>query len=65
MTATEQRTFSAKEVADALRVSVSTVYGLVKRGELVAIRIGDRVLFSSSSLSAKWPEIFGYHNTAA
>lgn len=36
----EQRLLTVAEVADMLRVSNMTVYRLIKRGELTAIRVG-------------------------
>lgn len=61
----KQRTFAAQEVANILRVSVSTIYGLVKRKELDSLKIGDRVLFSLATLAKKWPEVFGDDRKAA
>ena len=39
--ATEPEFYTVKEVADRLRVSAKTIYRLVERGELRAIRLGD------------------------
>jgi excisionase family DNA binding protein len=34
------RLFTAAEVADQLRVSTMTIYRLIRRGELAAVRVG-------------------------
>lgn len=65
MVGVQQRTYSVKEVANVLRVSESMIYGMARRGEIVAIRIGDLVLFSEKSLAERWPEVFGDSNRAA
>jgi excisionase family DNA binding protein len=45
------RTFTVPEVArDYLRCSVPNVHGLIKRGELVAIRYGRRTIVDSRDL---------------
>ncbi|MCX5672238.1 MAG: helix-turn-helix domain-containing protein [Planctomycetota bacterium] len=40
------------EVARALRVSERTVWGLARRGDLRAVRIGRRLLFDPADLRA-------------
>ena len=46
----ERQTLTADEVAEILGVAVPTVYAAVKRGELPAVRIGDRVLIPKNAL---------------
>lgn len=46
------RLLSPKEVAGELGVSVWTVYRLVKKGDLVAIRVGRLLRIPESSLEA-------------
>jgi excisionase family DNA binding protein len=44
---------TATEVADLLRVPLSTVYDLVRRGELPASRLGRTVRFIRSDIEAR------------
>jgi excisionase family DNA binding protein len=37
---------TAKQVAEELQCSISTVYALAKRGEIPSVKIGDLVRFS-------------------
>lgn len=46
----EETVFSAQEVAELLRIKKSTVYNLIKRGELVAYRIGNKVRISDQEV---------------
>ena len=45
---------SAKQVAAKLRVQPWTIYELVKRGELPAVRIGKRILRFRPKAMADW-----------
>jgi len=45
------KTYTPEQVADILQLSKSTVYGLIKRGEIIAKRIGKVYRISPSSLS--------------
>lgn len=45
------RTYTPEQVADILQLSKSTVYGLIKRGEIIAKRIGKVYRIAPSSLS--------------
>ncbi|MEM3942108.1 MAG: helix-turn-helix domain-containing protein [Candidatus Bathyarchaeia archaeon] len=46
------RLLSPKRVAEELNVSIWTVYRLIKRGDLVAIRVGRLLRIPESSLEA-------------
>ena len=46
------RLLSPKQAAEELNVSVWTVYRLIKRGDLVAIRVGRLLRIPESSLEA-------------
>ncbi|MEM3906744.1 MAG: helix-turn-helix domain-containing protein [Nitrososphaerota archaeon] len=46
------RLLSPKRVAEGLNVSIWTVYRLIKRGDLVAIRVGRLLRIPESSLEA-------------
>ncbi|MEM4021033.1 MAG: helix-turn-helix domain-containing protein [Nitrososphaerota archaeon] len=46
------RLFSPKRVAEELNVSIWTVYRMVRRGDLVAIRVGRLLRIPESSLEA-------------
>jgi len=46
------RLLTPKQVAEELNVSVWTVYRLIKRGDLVAIRVGRLLRIPESSLEA-------------
>jgi len=46
------RLLSPKQVADGLNVSVWTVYRLVRKGDLVAVRVGRLLRIPESSLEA-------------
>jgi len=45
------KTYTPEQVADILQLSKSTVYGLIKRGEIIAKRIGKVYRISPSALS--------------
>jgi excisionase family DNA binding protein len=47
---TAQPLLSVREAARLLSISVRTVYALVERGELPAVRIGDQIRFVPSVL---------------
>ncbi len=49
--AAEPEFYTVKEVADRLRVSLRSVYRLIERGELKALRIGDTYRVSAESLN--------------
>ncbi|MEX1307692.1 MAG: helix-turn-helix transcriptional regulator [Eubacteriales bacterium] len=46
----EEIVYSAQEVADRLKIKKNTVYNMIKRGEIVAYRIGNKVRVSESEL---------------
>ncbi len=46
----ERETLTVSEAAKLLGVAPATVYAAVKRGELPAIRIGDRILIPELGL---------------
>jgi len=46
----QRQTLTAKETAEILGVATPTVYAAVKRGELPAIKIGDRVLIPRAAV---------------
>lgn len=48
-----QRYYTPKEVATAWGVSCMTIYRLVKRGELEAVRVGQQWRIPESALMAK------------
>lgn len=48
--ANTRRAMSVNEAADALGLGRSTVYGLLKSGQLEAIRLGRRTIVTSSSI---------------
>ena len=50
--AAEPEFYTVKEVSDRLRVSLRSVYRLIERGELKALRIGDTYRISAESLNA-------------
>ena len=52
MVATEPRFYTIEEVARILRVSGRTVYRLVERGEIRALRVGDLYRISQEALDA-------------
>lgn len=43
---------TAKQVAELLKVSVWSVYELVKRGQLQAFKVGRKIRFSSQAVEA-------------
>jgi excisionase family DNA binding protein len=48
----DDRLLTAHEVADQLRVSTMTVYRLIRRGELPAVRVGRNYRVRSRDLDA-------------
>ena len=46
----EEIVYSAQEVADILKIKKNTVYNMIKRGEIAAYRIGNKVRVSESEL---------------
>ena len=55
----DERLYSASEVAEKLGVSAGAVYKAVSDGQLPALRLGGRILFS-------WPDVLSHlkaHNT--
>ena len=48
----EERLLTASEVADQLRVSTMTIYRLIRRGELPAVRVGRNYRVRSSALES-------------
>jgi excisionase family DNA binding protein len=48
----DDRLLTAHEVADQLRVSTMTIYRLIRRGELPAVRVGRNYRVRSSELDA-------------
>ena len=46
----EERLLTVAEVADVLRVSTMTVYRLIQRGELAALRVGRSYRIRASAL---------------
>jgi excisionase family DNA binding protein len=52
MVTTEPRFYTVEEVAQLLRVSARTVYRLVERGELRALRVGDLYRISQENLDS-------------
>jgi excisionase family DNA binding protein len=48
------RLLSSKKVAEELSVSIWAVYRLVRKGDLVAIRVGRLLRVPESSLSHFW-----------
>jgi excisionase family DNA binding protein len=48
--AVEPLVYNVPQAAQALQVHPMTIRNLVKRGELPAVRIGDRVMISRSAL---------------
>ncbi len=47
-----QRLLTAAEVADQLRVSTMTIYRLIRRGELPAVRVGRNYRVRDEDLTA-------------
>lgn len=47
-----ERLLTAAEVADTLRVSTMTIYRLIRRGELPAVRVGRNYRVRERDLSA-------------
>lgn len=60
-----RKTLTVAEVSAALGLCLTTIYECVKRGEIPAMRIGDRVLFSRKALAERFPDVFGNDQTAA
>ena len=50
--AVEPLTYNVPQAAQALGVHPMTIRNLVKRGELPAVRVGDRVLIAREALRA-------------
>jgi excisionase family DNA binding protein len=48
----DDRLLTAHEVADQLRVSTMTIYRLIRRGELPAVRVGRNYRVRESELEA-------------
>jgi excisionase family DNA binding protein len=48
----DDRLLTANEVADQLRVSTMTIYRLIRRGELAAVRVGRNYRVRSGDLDA-------------
>lgn len=46
----EKTVFTAQEVADILKISKNTVYEMIKRGELLAYKVGNKMRISSHEL---------------
>jgi excisionase family DNA binding protein len=46
------RLYTAAEVADQLRVSTMTIYRLIRRGELTAVRVGRNYRVRAEDLEA-------------
>jgi len=46
------RLLSPKQVADELNISIWTVYRLIRKGDLVAVRVGRLLRIPESSLEA-------------
>jgi excisionase family DNA binding protein len=52
MTEPIEKIYTLKEVADILRISVRTVYRMIKSGELDAFRVRDEYRVQKSTLEA-------------
>jgi excisionase family DNA binding protein len=48
----DDRLLTANEVADQLRVSTMTIYRLIRRGELAAVRVGRNYRVRAGDLEA-------------
>ncbi|MDF2596332.1 MAG: DNA-binding protein excisionase family, partial [Clostridia bacterium] len=48
----EDKVLTAQEVADLLKISKNTVYELIKRGELGAYKIGNKMRVEMSQVDA-------------
>ena len=46
------RLLTIADLSDLLRVSRSTIYELIRRGELVPIRVSERIRFSPEDIDA-------------
>lgn len=61
----EQKLLTAQEAADLLKVKKATVYEMVKRGDIPAVKIGKQVRIAREDLEAKLRPGTGKQETAA
>ena len=50
-----KKVMTAQEVSEQLRIPLSTVYGLTKRGKIPAIKLGKHWRYLESDIVNLWP----------